>query len=95
MGLEWAYNGFDARQYFVQACARNLRLPISKSWPAMVKIIIQEGWDPNPQKRPNMKRIGTLLRGDQKHDGRRDCRESNPADAQQVLTVAPRSRRHW
>ena len=64
MGLEWAYNGFDARQYFVQACARNLRLPISKSWPAMVKIIIQEGWDPNPQKRLNMKRIGTLLRGE-------------------------------
>ena len=67
MGLEWAYDGFDARQYFVQVCARNLRLPISKSWPAIVKIIIQEGWDPNPQKRPTMKRIGTLLRGELKN----------------------------
>ena len=50
--------------YFVQVCARNHRLPIKRQWPAMVRLMIQEGWDPTPQKRPSMKRIGTLLRGE-------------------------------
>jgi serine/threonine protein kinase len=64
MSLEWAYKSFDTRQYFFRVCAENHRERISKSWPAIVKIIIKEGWDPNPQKRPDMKRIGTLLRGE-------------------------------
>lgn len=64
VGLEWAYNGYDAREYFVRVCANNLRLPVKRRWPAMVRVIIQEGWDPNPQKRPNMKRVGSLLMGE-------------------------------
>lgn len=64
IGLEWAFNGFDAREYFVQVCARNLRLPVERKWPAMVRVIIQEGWDPKPEKRPSMKRIGVLLRAE-------------------------------
>jgi serine/threonine protein kinase len=64
VSLDWAYNGYDTRQYFIQVCAHNQRLPVKRSWPAMVRVIIEEGWDPNPQKRPNMSRIGTLLRGE-------------------------------
>ncbi len=66
IGLEWAFNGFDAREYFVQVCARNLRLSLPRKWPAMVRVIIQEGWDPKPDQRPSMNRIGTMLRGELK-----------------------------
>jgi serine/threonine protein kinase len=64
MSLECAYKSFDANKYFFRVCVENHRERISTSWPAIVKIIIKEGWDPNPQKRPDMKRIGTLLRGE-------------------------------
>lgn len=64
LSVDWAFNGYDARQYFVRVCAENQRLPVQRSWPAMVRVVIQEGWDPNPQKRPNMKRVGNLLRGE-------------------------------
>ena len=64
ISLEWAFNGFNALSYFLEVCAHNQRLPINRRWPAMVRLIIQEGWDPKPEKRPSMKRIGALLRGE-------------------------------
>jgi hypothetical protein len=62
MSLECAYKSFDANKYFFRVCVENHRERISTSWPTKVKTIIKEGWQPNPQRRPDMKRIGTLLR---------------------------------
>lgn len=66
MGLKWAFTGFDTREYLVQVCVRNLRLPVQRGWPAMIRVLIQEGWDRHPNKRPTMKRMGTLLRAELK-----------------------------
>jgi hypothetical protein len=40
------------------------RLPISKEWPALTRLMIPEAWDNDPQKRPDMKRVAILIRGD-------------------------------
>jgi serine/threonine protein kinase len=64
LALDWAFNGYDTKEYFLRVCARNERLSIPKSWPVIIRTILAEAWDKDPQKRPNMKRIGTLIRGD-------------------------------
>eukprot|EP00934_Nitzschia_sp_Nitz4_P002474 Nitzschia sp. Nitz4//scaffold159_size51929//1114//2819//NITZ4_006869-RA/size51929-processed-gene-0.11-mRNA-1//-1//CDS//3329537544//2464//frame0 len=63
MALEWAYNGFLANEYFIRVCRDKHRMPIQRQWPATVRTVIQEGWDPNPEKRPSMQRVGALIRG--------------------------------
>lgn len=63
MSLEWAFNGFSAREYFTHVCAQEHRLSIRRTWPAVIRTLIREGWDANPQRRPNMKRVGALIRG--------------------------------
>lgn len=65
LSLEWAFNGFNTKEYIVRVCKHNERLPIQGgSWPVIMRTIIQEAWDEDPQKRPTMKRIGTLIRAD-------------------------------
>lgn len=65
MSMAWAFNGYDARRYFIDVCAHHQRLPIpQRPWPAIVRTIVQEGWDKEAKKRPTMKRIGTLLRAE-------------------------------
>lgn len=62
MSVEWAYNGFSARDYFSKVCVQKYRLSIRRSWPSVIRTAIREGWDANPQRRPDMKRVGSLIR---------------------------------
>jgi Protein tyrosine and serine/threonine kinase len=40
------------------------RFPISRQWPSLTRSMLNEAWDDDPEKRPDMKRVATLLRGD-------------------------------
>jgi len=57
----------------------------------MIRVIIQEGWAPNPQKRPNMKRVGNLLR-DELEDMATDSAILNRT--QHMMNTSRRSQRH-
>ena len=60
-----AYPGYGVALYFRRVVKENYRMPIGGSyWPATLKSIVREGWDKDPQKRPTMKRVGTLIRGE-------------------------------
>lgn len=62
LSLTWAFNGYHTNEYLVRVCKGNERLPIRGNWPVVMKMLITEAWDKDPQKRPTMKRIGILVR---------------------------------
>ena len=65
LSLKWAFQGYNLRDYYERVCKQNERLPINRSaWSAIIRMIMVEAWDKNPQKRPTMKRLGSLIRGD-------------------------------
>jgi serine/threonine protein kinase len=63
MSLKWAFNGYSRTDYFRKVVKHNERLPVKSKWPAMIRTIIMEAWDKDPQRRPTMKRVGALIRG--------------------------------
>ena len=66
VSIEVLYPDYSIKDYFFRVCKNDERPPLTgnaKRWPAILKTVIQEGWDRNPQKRPSMKRIGQLIRG--------------------------------
>jgi serine/threonine protein kinase len=64
LSLEWAFNGFSRKDFYQRVALHHERLPVQSSWPIIVRTILVEAWDKDPQKRPSMKRIGTLIRAD-------------------------------
>jgi hypothetical protein len=72
LSLKWAYNGFSRKEFYQHVALPNEGLPIKSSWPIIVRTILVGAWDKDPQKRPSMKRIGTLIRGDLEDMGAND-----------------------
>jgi serine/threonine protein kinase len=63
--LKWAFGGISIRDYYQRVCLKNERLPIPRiGWSPVLRIILAEGWDRNPEKRPTMIRYSGLIRGD-------------------------------
>ena len=74
VSLEFLYPEYTTiKDYFIRVCKCNGRPSFLESrWSSddqvvpgavVLKTIITEGWDPTPQQRPTMKRIGSVLRG--------------------------------
>jgi serine/threonine protein kinase len=66
VSVEVLYPDYSIKEYFFRVCKNNERPPLAgnaKRWPAILKAVIQEGWNRNPQQRPTMKRFGMLIRG--------------------------------
>ena len=66
--LEYLYPEYSIDDYYTNVCVNNQRPSLtSENWtttiPAIVKHVITEGWSVDPALRPDMKRIGTLLKG--------------------------------
>jgi hypothetical protein len=67
--LEFLFPDYRIKDYYTRVCQNNERPSLvhpTKVWntiPQVVKTIIVEGWSIDSKKRPDMKRIGTLLRG--------------------------------
>jgi hypothetical protein len=62
VSLEILYPDYSLKDYYFKVCKSNERPPITGEWPAILKALVQEGWDRSPEKRPPMKRIATLVR---------------------------------
>jgi hypothetical protein len=50
--------------YMERVVNRKERPKIDKKWPALTRTAIQESWEHDPKKRPDMKRVSSMLRGD-------------------------------
>ena len=63
LSLDWAFNGYTKEEFFQKVSIMKERLPISKSWPAILHTLVREGWDQEPGMRPTMQRARALLKG--------------------------------
>lgn len=50
--------------YMDRVVMRKERPKISKNLPGLTRTAIQESWEHDPKKRPDMKRVSSMLRGD-------------------------------
>ena len=62
--LDWAFNGLSTKDFFIQVAKHGQRPPLPKNAPPMTRSILPETWDIDPTKRPTMKRIGAVIRGE-------------------------------
>jgi Protein tyrosine and serine/threonine kinase len=64
LALRGAYQGYSSNAFMEKVVMESERLPVCKSWPPLTRLMIPEAWDDNPRKRPDMKRVAILIRGD-------------------------------
>lgn len=62
--VDWAFNGFTTRDYFERVVKGDERLPLPTNIPPMVRAVMPEAWHKDASKRPNIRRIGSLIRGE-------------------------------
>lgn len=64
LSLKTAFKGYSRRDYLERVVKRRERPVIFRQWPAMTRSMIREAWDNDPVRRPSMKRVAALIRGD-------------------------------
>lgn len=64
ISLKPAFKGFTKQMYFERVVCSGERLHLPKQLKSLTKLMMKEAWDHNPEKRPDMKRVATLVRGD-------------------------------
>ena len=64
MSLKLAYKGYSRREYLYRVCRAKERMALKREWPPLTRLAIKEGWEHDPQRRPDMNRIAGMLRGD-------------------------------
>jgi serine/threonine protein kinase len=64
LSLQHAFKGLSPTKYMEKVVVGNERLIVPKTWPPLTRLMIPEAWDKDPAKRPDMKRIAILIRGD-------------------------------
>ena len=64
LSLRQCCKNYTPTQFVEKVVMENERFPIQKTWPPLTRLMIPEAWDPDPRKRPDMKRVAILIRGD-------------------------------
>jgi serine/threonine protein kinase len=64
LSLKRAFPGYTRKEFVLRVVRNNERPSIKRSWPPLTRVAIAESWDRLPQKRPDMKRVSILVRGD-------------------------------
>ena len=64
LSLKTAFKGYSRRDYLDRVVRRQERPVINRHLPPFTRSLIKEAWDNDPVKRPSMKRVAVLLRGD-------------------------------
>lgn len=59
-----AFKGYSRREFLLRVVRNNDRPIIKRGWPPLTRLALRDGWVGDPQQRPDMKRIASLLRGD-------------------------------
>ena len=64
LALKPAFKGYTRREFLDRVVRMHERPSINRKWPALTRLAMKEARDHDPQKRPDMKRVSGLLRGD-------------------------------
>jgi serine/threonine protein kinase len=64
LSLQHCCKKYSPEKFIDRVSIHHERFPIRKSWPPFTRLMIPEAWDDDPKKRPDMKRVAMLIRGD-------------------------------
>ena len=64
LSLQECCKGYTPEKFVDRVTIHQKRFAIQKSWPPLTRYMIQEAWDNDPQKRPDMTRVAIIIRGD-------------------------------
>ncbi|GKY91120.1 hypothetical protein MPSEU_000084800 [Mayamaea pseudoterrestris] len=64
LALRHAFRGYTRGDFLTQVVRQHERPRIGRHWPICAPIVLSEAWHNDPRKRPPMKRVATLIRGD-------------------------------
>lgn len=64
LALRQAFKGMTATLFMEKVVIEHERLDVPKTFPPLTRLMIPEAWDKDPIKRPDMKRVALLIRGD-------------------------------
>jgi len=64
LSLKTAFKDYTKIEYFRRVVHNKERLSIPKKLPPLTRLMIKESWDHDPTKRPEMKRVAAMVRGD-------------------------------
>lgn len=64
LSLATAFEGYSRREFLQRVVRGRERPRINRNWPPLTRLMIKEAWDNDPVKRPSMKRVAVLMRGD-------------------------------
>ena len=59
-----AFYKYSSTDFMERVALQNERPIVDKSWPPLTRLMLPEAWDVDPRKRPDMKRVAILIRGD-------------------------------
>ena len=59
-----AFKGYTRREFLLRVVRSRERQAILRKWPPLVRLAVKEAWEHDPEKRPDMKRVAALIRGD-------------------------------
>jgi serine/threonine protein kinase len=64
LSLKPAFKGYSRREYLERVARGGERQSINRHWPSSTRTIMKEAWEHDPEKRPDMKRVASMIRGD-------------------------------
>jgi hypothetical protein len=64
LSLKQAFKAYSRREFLERVVQGGERPAINRRWPPFTRTIIKEAWDFDPEKRPDMKRVAAMVRGD-------------------------------
>jgi serine/threonine protein kinase len=64
LSLQHCCKNYSPEKFVDRVSIHRERFPIKRTWPPFTRLMIPEAWDNDPRKRPDMKRVAILIRGD-------------------------------
>lgn len=64
LSLKAAFKGYTRREFVERVVRTHERPSLNRKWPGLTRLAMKDAWDRDPQRRPDMKRVSGLLRGD-------------------------------
>lgn len=64
LAMKRAFYHYSRKEFYDQVVRFEERPWIQRQWPPLTRLLMRDAWDDNPQKRPDMKSVSAMIRGD-------------------------------